>query len=220
MTRPALQLNPSDIIRQGALDLGILVNKHAVEKLTRHLEMLKEWGARIDLTSLTEDHEIAVLHFLDSITVLRVIPHQGEIRLLDIGTGAGFPGLVIHTVSPSIHVTLMDRDPKKIVFLKNVVKELELSGISFLNTDLNSLLDSPPEPGFDMVVSRAFSSDPELLNRLSILLCRGGSLILMAGPATENLDTHLTNFRRVDSWSGNLPFSDRFRQVILYEKIP
>ena len=220
MTRPALQLDPSEIIRQGALDLGISVNKHTVEKLTRHLEMLKEWGARTDLTSLTEDHEIAVLHFLDSITVLKVIPLHGEIRLLDIGTGAGFPGLVIHTVSPSIHVTLMDRDPRKIVFLKHVVKELGLSGISFLNTDLNSLLDSPPETDFNVVVSRAFSSDHELLNRLSILLSRGGSLIRMAGPTTDSLDPHLPDFRLVDSWSGTLPFSDRFRCLTVFEKIP
>ncbi len=181
--------------------------------------MLKEWGTRIDLTSLTEDHEIAILHFVDSITVLKVIPDHSGTRVLDIGTGAGFPGLVLNTVLPSIHVTLMDRDPRKIVFLKHAVKELGLSRVSFLNTDLNSLLDSPPCPGFDVVVSRAFSSDPDLLNRLRVLIREEGYLIQMAGPATAEQDTDLTGFRQAASWAGILPFSDRFRRVILYKKV-
>lgn len=215
MTRQKnLPSDPYYLIIDGCRILNIPVNKKAAEKMIRHMEFIRSWGTRINLTAVTEPREMAILHFLDSLTVFKVIQLGSGLRILDIGSGAGFPGLVLQTADETLQVTLLDRDPKKTVFLKHAARALNLTGMGFINQPLDNLLDNPSSWSFDCIVSRGFSSNTALLDRLHLLLPKTGFLVTMAGPSSKNFV--LRNFHLTESWEGTLPFSNRFRNVSLH----
>jgi 16S rRNA (guanine527-N7)-methyltransferase len=216
MKRRPAPTEPARILVEGARLLGLTVPSDAVSKMTHHMELVKAWNKRLNLTALSSLRDMAVLHCLDSLTVLRVLP-AGDLRVIDIGTGAGFPGLALRIARPSLQLTLLDRDAKKTVFLKHAAHELGLTGIRFLNLRLQDLLADPPT--FDVVISRAFSSDKSVLDSFHALLPGGGHMIRMAGPASLLEDLRLDHFEEACRWEGSLPFSDSFRRVILYEKM-
>jgi 16S rRNA (guanine527-N7)-methyltransferase len=218
MIRRSPSPDPADVISQGARILGIELTPDAVSKMMRHMRLLLDWGEKVNLTALREPLHIAVLHFLDSLTVFKVVPRCLRLSVLDVGTGAGFPGLVLKIVEESLDLTLLDRDPKKIVFLKYVANALGLHGIRFLNTPLQRITGAD-HPTFDMLVSRAFASDPALLDSLHILLKPRGMLVRMAGPSSLKEPFRFKNFECVNHWEGHLPFSSSFRLVTLYRKL-
>jgi 16S rRNA (guanine527-N7)-methyltransferase len=209
------QTEPARIIVEGAKQLGLTLTDDALSKMLWHMRLIGEWNKRVNLTALADFSEMAVLHFLDSLTVFKVLPKR-DLRMLDVGTGAGFPGLVLHTVDASLKLTLLDRNTKKIVFLKHAARELDLPGIDFLNKRLEDLLDCPVT--FDLVISRAFASDLSVLDSFHKLLPDKGYMIRMAGPASLDEDSDLDHFIQLAVWEGLLPFSKSFRRVILYTK--
>jgi 16S rRNA (guanine527-N7)-methyltransferase len=219
MNQPFLINNPTGAILVGSKILGIEVKPESAAKMVLHLEMLLEWNRKINLTALKNSQDIVILHFLDSLTVFRVIPRGLPLSILDVGSGAGFPGVVIRTAEEAFNVTLLDRDPKRIVFLKYVATALGLQGTRFLNSSYKSLITDQNPPSYDILVSRAFSSSPELLDSLHSLLKPHGMLVRMAGPASVNKDFHLEHFVYEKHWEGTLPFSSHFRIVTLYRKI-
>lgn len=105
-----------------------------IESYLLYVEELKKWNARINLTALTEDLEIGVKHFLDSLTVAPYL-HEAK-RVLDIGAEAGFPGLPLKILSAAIALLLLEASPKKVFFLRNIVRILKLS-----DSDKNSLFE-------------------------------------------------------------------------------
>jgi 16S rRNA (guanine527-N7)-methyltransferase len=218
MTLPNAPYDPAEIVRLGSVKLGISLTDRAVERMLIHMRMVQEWNVRVDLTSLIDPAGMAVRHYLDSLTLLKVFPHIARARVLDIGTGAGFPGLVLACAIDSLELMLLDRDPSKIVFLKHVVKHLALSRVRFLNMALGPVLQDACQYSCDVVVSRAFSPDAELMDSCHVLLEEGGLLARMTGPGSPNEPLALKHFKVADQWEGLLPFSDRFRRVILYKK--
>ncbi len=218
MTVRAPELDVYRIIHEGTRILGLPLEPSVVIDFVRYIEILKTWRTRTNLTSVKNDADIAILHFLDSMTIFKVIPYGTRFRILDVASGAGFPGLVIRIADSSKEVALLDRDPKKIVFLKHVAAELGLESIEYLNVDLRTFLDGSNQPMFDLVVSRAFSSSPEILDTFSKSLNPDGHMIRMAGPRCAEKPFPLRHFRQSASWQGKLPFSSHFRRVILYER--
>ncbi len=208
----------ANIFIEGSSQLGVNVSESCIFGMLCHIEILLEWGAKTNLTSIRDPMEIAVLHFLDSLTVFKVLPFASGLRILDVGTGAGFPGMVLRIADTSLDVALLDRDPKKIVFLKHVAHKLGIKGITFLNLPLDVLLQAETSPGFDVVVSRAVSSDPDFLDSLHLLLKPHGSLIRMAGPRSDHEHRVLRNFTFMEQWEGFLPFISNFRRVALYSR--
>ena len=219
MTLLSPPYDPAEIVRLGSEQLGISLSDHAVQRMLRHMQLVQKWNARVDLTALTESRQMAVLHFLDSLTVTKVLPNICSARVLDIGTGAGFPGVVLGSMCDALDLILLDRNPAKIVFLKYVIKELGLSRVRFLHTAIGPLLRVPGTVICDVIVSRAFSSDAPLMDSLHVLLRDDGYLVRMTGPSALEDAFVLTHFRVVDVWEGILPFSTRFRRVVLYKKM-
>lgn len=216
MIQPPPSHDPKEIIEEGARGLGIELDAHAVSSMLRHMGLLGEWRGRADLTALTDPRQIAVVHFLDSLTVFKVMQQGAGLAMLDIGSGGGFPGLVLKTADPSIDLTVLDRDPKKIVFLKYLARELGLDRVKFLNVRVEQLVATPPPKLFDVLVSRAVFSDFKFLERLSSLLAPAGSLVRMAGPGSLQEASELEGFHLTGLWEGLLPFSDLFRRVLRY----
>ena len=215
MTRQPPPLDPYELIIQGCRILSIPIPDSAAKRMILHMDLLKTWGTKINLTAIKQPREMAILHFLDSLTVFKVIPSGSGWHILDIGSGGGFPGLVLGTADETLHVTLLDRDPKKIVFLKHAVRALNLTRIDFINMPLKNLLVNPSKGQFDCVVSRGFSSSITVMDGLHSLLAPKGSLIIMTGSSSEKLA--LRNFRLTLVWEGVLPFSNRFRKVSLHQ---
>jgi 16S rRNA (guanine527-N7)-methyltransferase len=213
------QIDFTERILYGSRDLGISVTPEVAAKMFQYSRLLLQWNRKINLTSLRDPLEIALFHFLDSLTVFRVIIPGSSLRILDMGTGGGFPGMVMKIVDKSLKMSLLDRDARKIVFLKNVASKLGLSGITYLNTTLRSVVDGHPPASFDMVVSRAFTADSALWDSLSVLLGPSGCLVRMCGPSSLNEEFSLRNFIFSKAWEGTLPFSTVYRRVIMYRKI-
>ena len=218
MTRPVIEAHTSRIIVEGSEMLGVPLDDGALTAMLAYLDMVRQWNARINLTSLTSAADIAVYHFLDSLTVFKVLPEPENLSILDVGTGAGFPGMVLRMANSRLAVTLLDRDPRKIVFLKHVVRDLALDGLGLMNRTLDNLIHDTSAPKFDVIVSRAFTSKPPILDLFASVLHPDGVMVRMAGPRSVTEACSLANFRQEALWEGVLPYSDRFRRVFRYSK--
>ena len=175
----------------GAVGLGVALDDRSVSAFMAYLRELKAWNRKINLTSIDEDEDVIVRHFLDSLTVCRFL--TGAERLLDIGSGAGFPGLPIKIAMPGTDVVLLDTVTKKVHFIRHMIRTLGLlanGAVEAVSARVEeaSMLEKYGS-SFDCVVSRAFS---ELRNFVSVglpYLKPGGRLIAMKGPAyTGELD--------------------------------
>lgn len=155
------------------------VSNLEAEPFLSYIELLKEWGKRVNLTSARDDGEIVVKHVVDSLSVAEFVPSRS--RVLDVGTGAGFPGIPLFLHDRSIRLTLLESVGKKVTFLKNVVRSLDLSGVAVRHARAE---DVSPEmkKGFDRVVFRAVGSVEKIVSLGVPYLDIGGSLIIMKGP--------------------------------------
>lgn len=134
--------------------LDIEPTKEQLEQLNKYYELLIEYNKVMNLTGITEKEEVYLKHFYDSLTIKRVIDLNKEETLCDIGTGAGFPGIVLKILFPNLKITLIDSLNKRIEFLKIVIKELNLKDIEALHVRAEEYASSNIEK-FDVVTSRA-----------------------------------------------------------------
>src|SRR5579859_2709201 len=136
----------------GLIQLGLdAQDSRQIERFLRYRELLLEWNARFNLTAITDPEEVLIKHFLDSLTLLAVYD-QPETRLLDIGSGAGFPGLPLKIARPAWRVTLLEATGKKVTFLRQVIEVLELEGIEVAQGRAEELAhQSPYRAAFDLV---------------------------------------------------------------------
>jgi 16S rRNA (guanine527-N7)-methyltransferase len=166
---------------------GIEITENQLEMFARYAELLLDWNKKINLTAITEKEDIAVKHFLDSITVLKYIKERfpDDFSLIDIGTGAGFPGLPLKIMDGGINLTLMDSLLKRIRFLCEAVSVLKLNNTCCVHARAEDLKENYRE-GFGAAVSRAVAP----LNILSAYALGyvkvGGIFIAMKGPDCED----------------------------------
>lgn len=166
-----------ELLRRGAEELGLRLSPPQLQRFERYLEELRLWNRVVNLTALREEDEIVRGHFLDSLAVLPWVPARG--RLLDLGSGAGLPGVPLKIARPELQVTLLEASRKKALFLRHLGRCLEL--------DLEVRCQRAERPGdlegaFDAVISRALGP----LRRVAELglpyLREGGTLLAMKGP--------------------------------------
>lgn len=212
------------LVRDGAAQMGLKVNRQQALLFSRHARLIIQWNRRINLTAITDPAEMAVKHFLDAIAPINHIPAHG--RLLDIGTGAGFPGIPLKIMRPRQPMTLIDSVRKKINFVKYTIRDLSLAHIEALHTRAEALsIQHPVDEKFDIIVCRALA-DPESAVRLAAPhLKPKGRIILYRGPQKP---PKLTPFGRrawhLDGWtyqrktiSYPLPFLGDARSVTVLE---
>lgn len=160
--------------------LGILVTDEEINKLEKYVFLLKEWNEKINLTAITEKDQVFLKHFYDSLTLVKIIDLEQVSSLCDLGTGAGFPGLVLKIFFPNLKLTLVDALNKRINFLDIVVKELDLKDVILVHARAEEYGRENREL-FDVVTARALSSFPILLEYGVPLLKVNGHLIAMRG---------------------------------------
>ena len=142
--------------------INIELNDNQLEQLNKYYELLVEWNEKFNLTNITDKEQVFLKHFYDSLTLSKVVDLKQEESLCDIGTGAGFPGLVLKLVFPNLRVILVDSLNKRIEFLKEVIKELKLDNIEVYHDRAEEFAKSNIEK-YDIVTARAVA-------HLSVLL--------------------------------------------------
>lgn len=160
--------------------LGIKVTDDEINKLEKYALLLKEWNEKINLTAITEKEQVFLKHFYDSLTLVKIIDLTKVDSLCDLGTGAGFPGVVLKIFFPNLKLTLVDALNKRINFLDIVVKELNLENVTLVHSRAEEYGKDHREL-FDVVTARALSSFPILLEYSASLLKVHGHLIAMRG---------------------------------------
>jgi 16S rRNA (guanine527-N7)-methyltransferase len=167
-----------EYLLQGARQLGTELGAAELGQFYRLAAELKKWGKKINLTALHDDEDIVVKHFLDSLTLLKVVGRTGS--LLDIGSGGGFPALPVKLLRHNLHVTSVDAVEKKILFQRHVARQLGFHGFEALHARGEEL--HPRFAGhFDWVVSRAFSDIPTFVRLALPLLKEQGAIVAMKG---------------------------------------
>lgn len=161
-------------------NLGIDVTDEEIKKLEKYANLLKEWNEKINLTAITEKKQVFLKHFYDCLTIVKVIDLKNVDTLCDLGTGAGFPGLVLKIFFPHLKLTLVDALNKRINFLNIIVDELSLKDVTLVHARAEEYGKENREC-FDVVTARALSSFPVLLEYSASLLKVGGHLIAMRG---------------------------------------
>lgn len=188
--------------------------------------LLLDWNRRMNLTSITEPSEILVKHFLDSLTLTRVVSQFDATRLIDVGTGAGFPGLALAIAFPALDVTLLDSTAKKLRFVDFVRMELQLENVRTLHARAEDAgQDKDHRASYDIVVARAVAKLPALMEYLLPLAKPEGQVIAMQGKTAYDDANHAA--KAIDVLGGELftieeitlPTLDHPRYLIVIDKI-
>jgi 16S rRNA (guanine527-N7)-methyltransferase len=172
------------ILKEGAKEVGVSLSQEMIQMFFIYLKELKEWNQKINLTSLKEDKTIITKNFIDSLSLVPHLPSRSS--LLDLGSGAGFPGIPVKIAKPSLKVTLLEATRKKASFQQHLIRSLGLSRINVIQGRAESLKsDSALPASFDIVTSRAFSKLKKFLMLGEPFVREGGCLVAMKGRQAE-----------------------------------
>ncbi len=209
---------------EGVVDLGIELNNEQKEQFIKYKDLLKEWNEKINITAITDDKEIDIKHFLDSLTPLNYF--VGKKKVIDVGTGGGFPGLPSKILNNDLEVTLLDSLNKRIIFLNEVIKTLGLNGILAIHGRAEELGRTQKyREQYDICVSRAVASLNTLSEYCLPFVKVGGYFISMKG---SNIEDELKESEKAINMLGGkiikkniiiLPKSDIEHSLIIIEKI-
>lgn len=209
-------MNVREILTSGANELGITLSAEQTRLFISYLHILRFWNTKINLTSIRDEKGIVIRHFLDSLTIFKFV--KGESRILDVGSGAGFPGIPLKIMNPSIEMTLLDSSQKKVYFLKDVIRKLRLERISAVCARAESEDNGVQRNYYDFVISRAVGSIDKLVEISKPYLVDEGEIILMRGKdgleEWSNSKAACKGFRLIKS-SDLVPRDSRRRRVIL-----
>jgi 16S rRNA (guanine527-N7)-methyltransferase len=171
-----------ELTRQIQLQLGLHLTRAQLSALSLYERELVDWNAHFNLTAIRDPQEIHIKHFLDSLTCSLVLREKSIGRLIDIGTGAGFPGIPIKILYPKMQLTLVESVGKKAEFCRHVVRILDLQGVDVVQERAESLGQHPSHrEQYDWAVARAVAILPVLAEYLLPLVRVGGSMLAMKG---------------------------------------
>ena len=203
-------------------DLGININDDQLQMLDTYYKMIIEYNSHTNLTRITEEKEVYLKHFYDSLTLYKAVKLDNQ-SLLDVGTGAGFPGMVLKIVFPNLKVTLVDSLNKRIIFLNNVIEQLGLKNIVAIHSRAEDYAKYNKE-SFDIVTSRAVAN-LNTLSELCIPMVKiGGYFISMKADANLEVETAKNAIKTLggvlkDTIIFNLLFDAGVRTLIKVEKV-
>ena len=166
--------------------LGLNVTEEKLEQLDIIYNTLVETNKTMNLTRITEKEDVYLKHFYDSLTLAKVYDLSKVNTLCDIGTGAGFPGLVLKIFYPNLEITLVDSLLKRVKYLNNLIDKLQLTGIKAYHNRAEDLIRDGKK--FDIVTARAVSALPKLLLWTMPLVNKNGSFLAMKGNVEEELE--------------------------------
>ena len=210
-----------EILKTGATELGLTLGNNEISLFLKYLTELKEWNKKINLTAITDDRDIIIKHFLDSLTLVPFLTDQKT--LLDIGSGAGFPGIPLKIVLPELKATLVDSVNKKVIFMKYIIRTIGLKNIGAIQARAEDKeVMKKFDYSFDVVTSRAFSELGKFLDIAAPYAKKGGMLLAVKGPkGIEELKglKDLKGVKSVQAKEVRLPFSDITTTLLAFKKM-
>lgn len=203
--------------------INIEITDKQLEQLEIYYELLIEYNKVMNLTGITEKDQVYLKHFYDSLTIAKIIDITKEETLCDVGTGAGFPGMVLKIIFPNLKVTLVDSLNKRIEFLKVVKEKLKLTNIEIIHSRIEDYAKDNREK-FDIVTSRAVANLSILLEYAIPLVKVNKYFIAMKGNAKEEIEEGKNAFKVLNSYiekslEFKLPIENSQRNLIKIKKI-
>ena len=206
--------DPKAQLERGLEELGLHLDRNARKRLLAFAELLEKWNRVYNLTAIRGADQIVSGHLLDC---LAIVPHvQGAKRALDVGSGAGFPGIPLALACPRMQVTLLDSNQKKAAFLRQAVSELQLDNATVVEDRVEAW---QPQEKFDLIVCRALADTGEFVRWSRHLLAPDGVFAAMKGVIPQNeLERMPQGYRVRDTVRLSVPGLEAQRHLILVEK--
>ncbi len=217
----------TEILNENIHRLGFKLNDNQIMAFDNYTQLLDEWNAKVNLTSMESDIEIAIKHFYDSLTLIPIIEDIGNnpISIIDVGTGAGFPGIPLAVIKPQLPVKLLETTKKRIDFLNTVIDSLKLERVNTIWGRAEDIGQSSEyRNGFTVVTARAVAPLNILVEYCLPLTAINGYCILMKG---SNFEKELKGANAVDILGGQfikymnifLPLNQGNRNIFIIKKI-
>jgi 16S rRNA (guanine527-N7)-methyltransferase len=218
------------LLKKRMEERGFSINGHQLTQFGVYRQELRDWNRRINLTSLTDDLDIIDKHFIDSLLLVRYESLRHGIKVADVGTGAGFPGLPIEIYRPDIRLLLLESVGKKTRFLEHIIAKLELENVDVINDRAEVVARSPEHRGqYDFVVARCVVRLSVLAEYCLPLVSVGGKFVAYKGrkaeteirdaePAVRRLGGQFERLERDVEAPGSAPALDR-RALVFIEKV-
>ena len=213
-------MNKNDFINE-LNKIGIILSEYQLNQLDKYYNMLVEYNKNINLTAITEYDQVLLKHFYDSLTITKAIELTNQ-KVCDIGTGAGFPGIVLKIAYPNLEITLVEVLTKRCVFLNEVIKELDLKNIKVVNQRAEEFSQNNIEY-FDIITSRAVAKLNILLELSIKSLKIGGYYVALKANVDEEIKSISTCLTKLNAslesiTTFNLPIDNSLRNIIKIKK--
>ena len=213
-----------DLLLKGAKELGVPLDEQQAEQFCRYAKLLVEWNEKINLTAITDDNGIVTKHFLDSLTPILTDKVRGAV--IDVGTGAGFPGLPLKIAKPEIKLTLLDSLNKRVKFLQTVTDELGLDNVECIHSRAeDGGRNKDLREKFDLCVSRAVANLAVLCEFCLPFVKVGGIFMALKGPlADEEIENAKRSIKELggevcDTAEFDIPFTDLNHKIVMIKKV-
>lgn len=204
-----MHLEDLNALESGLSEYGLSLSEKQKNQFVTYGSMLQEWNQKMNLTAITESEEIAVKHFLDSLTGVRLVDFSKVETLIDLGTGAGFPGIPLKIMFPKMKVTLADSLNKRVNFLNNVIEQLELNKITAIHGRAEDLARKPEyREQFDVCASRAVANLATLSEYCIPFVKTKGYFLSYKGPDADREVQEAKN--AIERMGGRFEKSDHF----------
>ena len=211
-----------DLFIEETKKLGIELTSQQLEKLNQFYELLISWNQKMNLTRIIEKEDVYLKHFYDSLTLSKVIDLNQDLTICDVGSGAGFPGIVLKICFPNLKITLLDSLQKRVNYLNEIIKELDLKNIEAIHTRAEDYAKQNREK-FDIVTARAVAN-LKILSELCIPMVKvNGLFIAMKANIEEEIENSTEILKKLDSKIEKietfyLPIENSIRNIIMIQK--
>lgn len=196
-------------------EINITLSLEQQQKLDQFYHLLVEWNEKINLTRITSEEDVYLKHFYDSLTIVKVVDLNKVHTLCDVGTGAGFPGIVLKIVFPHLKITLIDSLQKRVNYLNSIIKDLSLNEIEAIHSRGEDYHEK-----FDVVTARAVANIEKLLTYTMHLVKNQGVLVAMKANITEELNPNAQQkinrkytIKKIEQFS--LPYENSIRSLVV-----
>ncbi|MDK2586650.1 16S rRNA (guanine(527)-N(7))-methyltransferase RsmG [Romboutsia sedimentorum] len=219
-------MNNRDILKKGLEDLGIAASNKVLNNFNIYREILVDWNQKMNLTGIEDEKEVYIKHFLDSVSSVKDNYIKDGVSIIDVGTGAGFPGLPLRICLENIKLTLLDSLNKRINFLQEVSNSLELDNIEFIHgraEDFGKLEEYREQ--YDIATARAVAGLPILMEFCVPFIKVGGHFVCLKGP-NANLELEESKaamealgIEFIDKIDVELPETDLNHNILVFKKV-
>ena len=204
----------SELLKQGQKELGLVASYDKINAFMTYLSELKKWNKAYNITAVKKDGDIVVKHFLDSLLYLKALPESG-IRIADIGSGGGFPGVPLKIIRPEMEVYLIEPSRKKCAFLRHIVRQLRLKNTEVIEKRIEEVrINQELSEPVDVAVSRALFDISKFVRKTAAIVKEGGVLVLNKGPRIKEELKALKDIR-YELLTVKLPLSQITRYILV-----